>query len=603
MSEDKSKNFNLKPPEVPPVISMQSPEFQNLTSAEKLNDSEYRSLIYRAFPNEPICACSKDPRAHVKTFDRKCPGSCTNNCCNRTHPTVTITKNNADPFGNPRSGNHNTAHCPLNNGVRMRGGGCEDLYRKWEELDASRIPRAQHPANCPRTNNYGSPNYYYTTRTDRSLSEPARNPLNSSKCKTNPKSCGDSPCIGADCFLRTLRETQEFVDSLGRVPGLVGLGLEDPSESPYFRTKEFPSEDVETAPVKDQKKNRRSSKGRAHQKTQKTNDPVLIKTKPFTLPSSGKKESFQGSVLPSLDPYNLEKAEEALAEGTGPCGKSGCRSRRKIKPLTSSSHEIVKSKDKERRSSKRSFQRKRLNRRRNRGVVPVHGGEELRSARRRVKYVYLAGDTYPGVTFGHKNCNDPRKRVPANMGWLWNECQALGRLKPRVGWRPGAISRTMREIIRETRAGALEDTRSRSAHSRSRLKNRSQTSMKKTQSKRLDEEEEEEPPPTLHILRRDGTYYVTMYPIKQESMEVPQLEVPMKPLQFKIVKNKDDSESESSTASDIEIEFSPPAAVNRYKKKADVVHVDVQVKQQEILDTFKPAGEKKKERKGKKGKK
>ncbi|XP_063976131.1 uncharacterized protein LOC135162015 [Diachasmimorpha longicaudata] len=598
MSEDNSPHLDLKPPEMPPAINMQNSEFQNLTSAEKLNDSEYRSFIYRAFPNERICACSIDPHGNESASVRKCPGSCKNTCCNRTHPTVTINKNNC---GNPEGKNSDSARSQFDNEVRLRGGGCEDLYRKWEDLDTGRIPRVQHPPNCPPINNNSSPNYYYTTRTASFPTEPLGNPLNSSlKCKTDPKNCGDGPCIGADCFLRTLRETQEFVDSLGRVPGLAGLGLEDPSESPYFRKNESPSEDIEPAPVKESKKCRRNSRRRSHQRTQNSDDPVLIRTKPFTLPSSGKKESFRGSPLPSVDPDSLRKPEEVRADGIGPCGDFGCRSRRKARPPATSSHELVKVTDRERRNSKRSFQRRRLNRRRNRGVVPVHGGEELRSSRRRIKYVYLAGDGYPGVTFGHKNCNDPRKRVPANMGWLWNECQALGRLKPRVGWRPGAISRTMKEIIKETRAGALEDTRSRSAHSRTKLKTRSQTSVKKTQSKRLDDVEEEEPPPTLHILRRDGTYYVTMYPIKQEGIEVPRLEVPMKPLQFKMVKDKDETDTESSTASDIEIEFSPPAAVNRYKKKPDVVHVDVQVKQQEILDAFKPVGEKKKGRKGKK---
>lgn len=119
------------------------------------------------------------------------------------------------------------------------------------------------------------------------------------------------------------------------------------------------------------------------------------------------------------------------------------------------------------------------------------------------------------------------------------------------------------------------------------------------QTKMEGEEEGPEAPPTLHIHRKDGTYYVTMYPIKQETSTEPTLSTPMKPLQFKIVKNKDDdTDATSSTASDMEIEFSPPAAVTRYRKKPDVVHVDTQVRQQEIIDAFKAEEFKKKSRRG-----
>ncbi|XP_011310071.1 uncharacterized protein [Fopius arisanus] len=598
MSEDSPRYFDLKPPEVPLSINMQSPDFEKLTSAEKLNDSSYRSLIYRTFPNEPICTCSKDPRFRGRTSGRDCPGNCKNNCCRRNQSTAEV-KNNGDSCGSRRGGDDNRTHCPLQK-VRLRGGGCEDLYRKWEDLDNSRIPRFDNPLNCSPSNYI--PNYYYTSTEN--FSSKIRNPLDATRCRANPRGCGEGPCIGADCFLRTLRETQEFVDSLGKTPGLAGLGLEDPSESPYFRMKELALEEVESVPIEGPKMNKKCARGHGHQRNQRGDDSMVIKTKPFTLASAAKRDPFSGLPPLSSNPlsYNLEKSEEPPEDGMGPCGESCCRSRRKRKPVTPSSHEIVKSKEKERRGSRRSFQQKRLKGRKNRGVIPVNTGVELRDSRRRIKYVYLAGDSYPGLTIGHKHCSIPRKRVPAKMGWLWNEHPTSGRLKPRVGWRPGALSRTLKEIIKEIRAGALEDSRSRSAHSRSRLKNRSQTSMRKTTSKRLDEEEEE-PPPTLHILRRDGTYYVTMYPIKQETMEVPQLEEPMKPLQFKIVKDRDDSDSGSSTASDIEIEFSPPAAVNRYRRQPDVVHVDIQVKQQEIIDAFKDEGEKKKEKKGKKGKK
>ena len=46
--------------------------------------------------------------------------------------------------------------------------------------------------------------------------------------------CSKKPCMGIDCLIKAFKETQEFVDSIGKVPGLAGLGLMDPSESPYF---------------------------------------------------------------------------------------------------------------------------------------------------------------------------------------------------------------------------------------------------------------------------------------------------------------------------------------------------------------------------------
>lgn len=128
--------------------------------------------------------------------------------------------------------------------------------------------------------------------------------------------------------------------------------------------------------------------------------------------------------------------------------------------------------------------------------------------------------------------------------------------------------------------------------------------MSRTQATMGDEQEETDNPPTLHIHRKDGTYYVTMYPIGQETVTESRLSEPIKPLQFKIVKNKDDaSVASSSSASDMEIEFSPPAAVTRNRKKPDVVHVDTQVRQQEILDAVKAEIAKGRDRRGRRERK
>uniref|UniRef100_A0A6V7IKY2 DUF4776 domain-containing protein n=1 Tax=Bracon brevicornis TaxID=1563983 RepID=A0A6V7IKY2_9HYME len=585
----------LEPPEIPPQISMNDPAFDNLTEAEKLNDREYRSKIYQKFPNEPTCKCPKNSHRNSGNSNKKftlCPADCTNGCCNRRSQRSVTQKNNAkdnaDYCNGRRPSNliHNDAHC-LENGKRLRGGGCEDFSRSGG-LDCGKMP-GMPVANSYKTINPGN---YSGDKFD--LNFEGRK-----TCRVDPlEFCEKNPCVGVDCLIRAFKETQEFVDSLGKVPGLAGLGLSSPSGNLYTRSRIKPSEEeiLEMIPS-DLPKQRKIGSRFQRPHLQQQND--LMKTKPFTLPSAGRRpEPLRRA--PEAFPFEMNKPEEGiLEEGSGPCGQTCCRSRRKKKDVTTSSHEILKS-SKGKKNSKKSLRgRKNKNEKR-------HSPRGNQDHRKRIKWIYLAGDTYPGISYGHKNCNDPRKRVPANMGWMWSAYGGLGRLKPRAGWRPGALSRTIKEIFKETRAGMLEDSRSRSAMSRGvrSIKSRSQTSMKRTQSKKLDEEEDVEPPPTLHVLRRDGTYYVTMYPIKQDTMDVPKLEEPMKPLQFKIPKNRDNcSETSSSTASDIEIEFSPPAAVNRYRRKPDVVHVDTQVKQQEILEAFKPPSEKKKEKKGKKGKK
>lgn len=44
-------------PNPSPKIGIDDPEFENLTTAEKLNDRGYRELVYETYPNEPTCAC------------------------------------------------------------------------------------------------------------------------------------------------------------------------------------------------------------------------------------------------------------------------------------------------------------------------------------------------------------------------------------------------------------------------------------------------------------------------------------------------------------------------------------------------------------------
>lgn len=552
--------------------------------------------------------------------------------------------------------------------------------------------------------------------------------------------CMKSPCMGIDCLIRAFKDAQDFVDSIGKVPGLPGLGLMDPSESPYF------GRDIDKDYMPVQERPAPKKKGAQAIPTTPTTPtctaPCSIPTKPpedirahltsYThtaprpvtvpprlgivreaipvLPEGGltvaptlkhrKKEDKKEEK--SEKQKEIEATSSAVIEAeVGPCGEPRCKSRRK-KPsdnssvILSSTHISAKvrtdkkrspvSKSKHKSKKEVKYSTKRLGKskydnmtdvqkdmsliasrqqvggakmmgRDKRGKMLGPGGDRtvaphppIPISRRVTRYVYFVGDFYPGINFGHRDCIDIPMRVPANMGWLWNTMATAGKLKPRIGWRPGAIGRYLYEMLQDAKELTMEELeyekgkpeieekerkpkgkidrgridrgkidrgkidrkgvkimeRARSLPSRQKSPMRrprtgrtiSYQSMQK-QTKMEGEEEGPEAPPTLHIHRKDGTYYVTMYPIKQETSTEPTLSTPMKPLQFKIVKNKDDdTDATSSTASDMEIEFSPPAAVTRYRKKPDVVHVDTQVRQQEIIDAFKAEEFKKKSRRG-----
>ena len=185
------------------------------------------------------------------------------------------------------------------------------------------------------------------------------------------------------------------------------------------------------------------------------------------------------------------------------------------------------------------------------------------------------------------------------MGWLWNTREVLG-MKPQLGWKPGAISKYVYELLQEAKSSprhqvvhSKPSTPSQGMKGRA-TRIRSFFSLAKLHGLYKNNEDQEiELPPTLHIHRKEGIYYITMYPIKQENLEHPEIQELVKPLQFKVTKNKDDNSiCSSSTASELEIEFSPPVAINRYCKKPELKDISTQVKQQDILDNFKPSSTK-----------
>lgn len=644
----------LTRPESPPRISMNQPGFEKLTSAEKLNDHKYRGLIYETYPDEPTCSCLPTDRS---THPMMCRSGCVRSCC--------MALRNPDALKNYPNVTKDVTH---SDATRMRGG-CEDTEDNylnkelWDEEYTSHENDINFKNRMIGGSDYGASAY--------ALSEPTTVIYEKSKetgaslpCKSRPRTadeikvagcicpgkvssswrtgasrCTKKPCVGADCMIRAFKEAQEFVDSLGKVPGLVGLGLMDPSESPYFgrdiqkdyAIQEIPSERKRGYPVSAPPALPNQCPAPCNTQIGKpiasitSISPYVASTSITAVPG---RTGIVREAIPSLPEATLypvaikpkkkeDKKEEKLEKqkeldittsvpldvDVGPCGEPKCKSRRKKhKDDRAVPHDVIEESQKKpiQPISSSTIVAKIAGKFIEKGRYPKGkpgpagdrdiGKEPIKISKRVMRYVYSIGDVYPGTTYGHKNCIDLRFRVPANMGWLWNTSATVGKLKPRIGWKPGAIGRYLNEMLKEAKgASTVEDYRTRSIPSRTSLRRgKLYKTMSYVSQAKKESEEDAEPPPTLHIHRKDGTYYITMYPIRQETTDVPQLEEPMKPLQFKIGRNKDDaSVASSSTASDMEIEFSPPAAVNRYRKKPDVIHVDTQVRQQEILDAFK----------------
>ncbi|XP_068982388.1 uncharacterized protein Ppi1 [Bombus flavifrons] len=784
----------LKRPDSSPRIPMDHPAFKTLTMAEKLNDPKYRELIYKAYPDEPTCSClPKDRSIHPMI----CPSGCTYPCCMKLrNPDILLKDENKrveDPLVNTYCVDNTLSALYVlkqdsssSKPTRLKGGGeIEQIYLdpssfRWINYDTdhpwynekhnmeSRLEGGGEDRDMSSCSCSGGPVMVSAQATSRDndvipifdactpritstgTTPGCICPGKDAKFPRGAAKCMKSPCLGIDCLIRAFKDAQDFVDSIGKVPGLPGLGLMDPSESPYF------GRDINKDYVPP---DRLASKRKI---PHGTSQPAVATTTPTcTAPCSIKPMDdmrphvvayspsiARGIVPPRLGivreaipvlpeaglptaPVKHRKKEEKKDEKTdkqkeleatssalmdsevGPCGEPRCKSRKKKPPdngsaTQSSTHVFSKTRTgvkraaaiapkarrKTKKGSKRDLKRrsphskqdnltvhasihdqhhdaKTVTRRsaRERSLGPggdryVAGSGIMTSqpafpvSRRVMRYVYFVGDYYPGIHFGHRDCIDIPMRVPANMGWLWNTMDKAGKLKPRIGWRPGAIGRYLYEMLQDAKDVSMDEIeeekagiersdraradrgkvdrgradrgrtdrgrldrvkidrgktdrtriieRARSAPSRPKSGTRRQRagrtmsyqSMQK-QSKMEGEDEGSGSPPTLHIHRKDGTYYVTMYPIRQETSAEPRLSEPMKPLQFKIVKNKDDASiTSSSTASDMEIEFSPPAAVTRYRKKPDVVHVDTQVRQQEIIDAYKAEEFRRKARRG-----
>ncbi|KAH1007871.1 hypothetical protein HUJ04_005051 [Dendroctonus ponderosae] len=202
--------------------------------------------------------------------------------------------------------------------------------------------------------------------------------------------------------------------------------------------------------------------------------------------------------------------------------------------------------------------------------------------KKRGKFVYSIGDTYPGTKLGHRECVTPVFNVPPHMGWLWNIFTPILSLKPRRGWRPGALTKTIAARIR--------------AHHQSKgLGLLKVPNFKKDGGQFEDAELKVTPKPTLQIQKKDGVYWITMNPLKDPCTLVENEDPYMEctPMTFKISKNKKPEEqfclcdgdapdilnSDASSDSELDIEFTPPAGIihpERFKKRPNVVCCDAQ---------------------------
>ncbi|XP_058987449.1 uncharacterized protein LOC131806792 [Musca domestica] len=161
----------------------------------------------------------------------------------------------------------------------------------------------------------------------------------------------------------------------------------------------------------------------------------------------------------------------------------------------------------------------------------VKNFQSARKVCRGKAYNYRMVRKYPGVQVGHKTCINGfagRKNVPPNMGWLWNvEAKGI-----RAGWKPGAIRKPIKELMKYFLRDFPADTLRVSQYSYRRRRNG-------YGNQGGEEEEELLQKPTLHICKKNGEYFITLRPLKDPEAlkECADPYLNMQPIQFKIIKN------------------------------------------------------------------
>lgn len=409
--------------------------------------------------------------------------------------------------------------------------------------------------------------------------------------------CSNKPCHEINCLIRAFKNTREFVDNI-EVTGMPGLGLMDPTESPYFTKNHCRnlqatcSSRKKYAPDSNLLNDRndinilldnfnRHNAVTIMEKNQKHDEQSLqINEEPIYHQSqNGDNELFAMDLFAMKkknDNNNLNSVNKSSAVPNELMGQ--------FDPIISDQI-IDKVHNKNKKKRRKEYHSK--------PQQTFLSKSKIKPSKRIMKLVRSAASR---LHFGHKNCVDIRMRVPGNMGWLWNIKNTAGEPKAQIGWKPGAISRRVWHLLEEAKVEKIDDTpverlvtptkSKKSKISRKRslfLLPRSQGTHRKNYDDEIDL------PPTLHIHRKDGTYYITMYPINKDHIINSELQETVVPLQFKVTKDKeeDGDNDSSSVASDIEFEFSPPIADTHYRQtKVHTKNVNTQVKQQEIIDTI-----------------
>ncbi|XP_041675291.1 uncharacterized protein LOC108111451 [Drosophila eugracilis] len=128
-----------------------------------------------------------------------------------------------------------------------------------------------------------------------------------------------------------------------------------------------------------------------------------------------------------------------------------------------------------------------------------------------------------------KDCLDEIKKVPGHMGWLWTAHP----LASKPGWRPGAIRRSIRGLMRYFLKDFPVDSIPVSKYM-SYYNNK-----KKPKARPCEKPEELVQVPTLHIEKKNDVYTITLRPLKDAKTLLRSANpyVKMKPVQFRIVKN------------------------------------------------------------------
>ncbi|CAD6992206.1 unnamed protein product [Ceratitis capitata] len=144
-------------------------------------------------------------------------------------------------------------------------------------------------------------------------------------------------------------------------------------------------------------------------------------------------------------------------------------------------------------------------------------------------YSYGGDHSFPIKDSRHQKCingfNIGKKNVPRNMGWLWN-LETSGK---RRGWKPGAIRKPIKEIMRFFLKDYPADT--------IRVSQYAYRDQGKGDGRELEEEILQRP--TLHICKKNDEYFITLRPLKDPEAlkECADPYLNMKPIQFKITKN------------------------------------------------------------------